>query len=460
MYATSSQIPDPHIPALTIRGTYGYTLRNGNININIGEIANQREQGNISGTLSIELWALKQAYDGGNFNGFPVAGTTIGEIYGQHYISPLNFDLAFQAPPPGTWYLTLMLREWNGVAYETRDFVNFAVPYTAETKPTIVRSATDNIINVSFTETKKVTLPEAEPGQQLVNECSISSQTSKPLASELALNGSCGYIRREDKITINIGEIANKRAVGDISGTLSVELWALKQAYRGGDFTGVAVAGTPIGELYGQHVINSANFDLVFQEPPAGTWYLTLMLREWNGLAYQTRDFINFAIPYTVEAKTKNVRKEPDNIINLRFSENQKATAETIATTTPKLSARKAIEEAPVAASMAKESKTAPVAVSKEKTIAVTPMAAAIHKAVEADIPETAAIRIAGEGNDETTTSINEVNLSCLTEVKGVSRKTAANIVDAQPFVSFDDLSKVKGVGPKILKKLRKLFTL
>jgi len=452
MLAIKTQTDHPTEPEITLTGSCGYTLLNNRIIINVNEIANQRDVENISGTLSLELWALKQPYTGGEFNGVALAGTAIGEVSGQHFINPLSLELDFQEPPEGIWYLALMLREWNGAAYETRDYVNFAVPYTVESRATIARSGTNNIINVSFTESKKVFVTDAETGKQVINEASIESQTTKLAATEISLNGNCGYVTQEGKITINVGEIANQRDYGTISGTLSVELWAMKTPYAGGDFNGIPLAGTTIGELYGQHFINLMDLSLDFQEPPEGIWQLALMVREWNGVAYETRDFINFALPYIVESKPAVARKEADNnVINFRASETKKpATSEpeikkAVAT---EVEAKKPVPTETEAKKPVAKEETKPVANElKPKAEAATKPAAVDEANVKAKAPEAS-------------TSINQVHLKELASIKGVSKKTAENIVASRPFGSFDDLSKVKGVGPKLLNTLRKIFTL
>ncbi|MGY6277761.1 ComEA family DNA-binding protein [Methylomonas sp. MgM2] len=412
MYARTPKTAEPVVTELSLNGSCGYSIHGDKINIDISGISNQRDAGTISGTLSIELWALKQPYEGGYFDGFSLAGTQVGEIYGEHFINPPNFELNFHEPPAGTWNLTLMLREWNGAAYETRDFVNFSAPYLASGKHAVARTESDNVITVSFTETRNVTVPDAEAGNQSLNECTIQSQMTRPVASELRINGMSGYTLQEDQITINVGEVANLRPTGNISGTLSIELWALKQPYGGEGFNGICLAGTRIGEIQGQHAIHSACLDLDFQEPPEGTWCLALMLREWSGTAYETRDFINFAIPYIAEAKPAVGRRDTSNVINVSFGGDKKAVypvAETV---------KSAMETSP---SLGNESKA--------KT-------------------------------EEGAASINHADFDELVSIKGLSKKTAENIVANRPFESFDDVLTVKGVGPRLLNMLRKIFSL
>lgn len=401
MYAIEHANPDSANSGLFLSGSCGYNIVNNRITLNVGEISSQRDLGNTSGTLSLELWALRQPYQGGGFTGYALAGTLLGQLNGQHFMAPTSFALDYQEPPEGSWYLALMLREWDGTAYTTRDFVNFAVPLEVGARSFVERNANGNLINVSFTEYKKSSVVDACTGQLVTNEYSVITHSTKPAASGLVLQGNCGYIEQNGKMTVTVGEIANQRDFGNTSGTLALELWALNQAYHGGDFDGIALAGTGIGSLNGQYSLYNASYDLDFQEPPAGEWYLTLMLREWNGAGYETRDCISFAVPYTSKATVDSNRKPSTNIINISFADHKKTPASIL----------EAAKPFSVVSSSAQP-------------------------------------------------SINQATLVDLTTIKGMPRKTAENIIAEQPYRSFDALSNVKGVGPKLLNMLRELFTL
>jgi len=221
--------------------------------------------------------------------------------------------------------------------------------------------------------------------------------------SGLSIIGNCGYAIQNDRVIINISEIANHRDPENISGTLSIELWALKAPCTGTDFDGWALAGTGIGELFGQYYLADCRYDLEFQEPPAGTWYLTLMLREWTGTGYETRDYINFTLPYVASNKPTISRNETDNVINVSFSGNKNN------------------------------------------------LAAAANKAGKATRkkPET-----------EAAISLNKASLQDIVSVKGISKKLAENLDAARPFESLDEVLKVKGMGPKLWQKIRDFISL
>lgn len=121
----------------------------------------------------------------------------------------------------------------------------------------------------------------------------------------LALNGMCSYHINGEWLGMDVEEVVNNRDTANTSGTLSLEMWALPSRYEGGDFSGYQVAAATLGQLRGQHCLRQLHYSLPINNPAEGSWYLVLMLREWDGGGYITRDFINF--PETLRAQSRIV---------------------------------------------------------------------------------------------------------------------------------------------------------
>ena len=139
--------------------------------------------------------------------------------------------------------------------------------------------------------------------------------------SPLNLSGTNGYSIHGDRVILSASEISSHRPADNLSGSLSLELWALDRPYFGGDFEGVVLAGVQIGRVQGQHLLVNGRHDLPFTAPGAGTWILTLMLREWEGQGFVTRDHVQFAQPYVVERKAAAaVQAQADNVITVNFA--------------------------------------------------------------------------------------------------------------------------------------------
>ena len=119
-----------------ILGKVGYQLTEDQIELTVDAIQNPRDPANMSGTLSLELWALTAPYAGGAFDGIPLAGVVIGSLPGQGQQLDLRTTAHRTPIPPGSWFLVLMLREWTLAGYVTRDYANFETLYTGEAPQT------------------------------------------------------------------------------------------------------------------------------------------------------------------------------------------------------------------------------------------------------------------------------------------------------------------------------------
>lgn len=198
----------------------------------------------------------------------------------------------------------------------------------------------------------------------------------------------------EGTIRFDLARIANPRPADNISGTLTLELWALDEPYTGGAWCGTPVASVVLGTLAGQDSWLNCQYTV-----PAGplptSGHLTLMLREWTPAGYLTRDYRSLARP------SANVAGAPA----------APAAQATAAAVTPP--------------SRGKSGKTAP-----RKTTA----GAAV--------------------------SVNSATVEALAAIKGISKPLAAAIVAARPYAKLDDVLRAKGMGPKLLDKLRTTLSL
>lgn len=246
----------------------------------------------------------------------------------------------------------------------------------------------------------------------------ISSSSSQFVLqyNSLSLQQPVGYTINNDRVVINIAGVTNNRQFDNLSGTLSIELWALQQPFQWGhEFTGQCLAGTTIGELRGEHFIADCTYDLVFEQPKTGHWYLCIMLREWTGLAYETRDAVNFDIPYSVAWQPQVISSKTEKVVEVDFTKTEKKPANEVLP-----------ESTTVKATQAASDKQ-------------TPKGKVAKKPVEQD----------------GLISINEAALEEVAKLKGVSKKVAKAIVDSRPFANLEELIQVKGLGKKLLDKVK-----
>ena len=216
------------------------------------------------------------------------------------------------------------------------------------------------------------------------------------------LVGSTGFGLESNHVTVHVDSVDNPRDADNLSGSLSLELWALSAPYASDEPAGTRLATAALGVLGGGQSVDTLDFDLPLAARPAGTWHIALLLREWTGEAYATRDFSNFTLPVSFAA-------EPESPA--------------------------AAAEAPAAQAIeAAEAEAAPAPAAKKP--------AARKASAKSAAPASGVC-------------INTASATELSAVKGLPKTVAAAIVAARPFARLDDLLAVKGMGEKLLDKLR-----
>jgi DNA uptake protein ComE-like DNA-binding protein len=124
-YGRLEHFDNPHFD-----GAVGYALDGDQVILNAAAVANPRREGNSSGTLCLELWALSEPYFGGAPRGHRLAGAELGSVFGQFRLPAIERRAVFAPPAPGRWHVSLLLREWTVASgYTTRDYRNFDVVY-------------------------------------------------------------------------------------------------------------------------------------------------------------------------------------------------------------------------------------------------------------------------------------------------------------------------------------------
>ena len=251
----------------------------------------------------------------------------------------------------------------------------------------------------------------------------------------LSLKGNVKYSLQERRVLIEIDEISNQCGPGLLSGTLALELWALPAPYQGRGFSGFAVASTSIGELKSQHSLFNCRYDLIFNTPPEGSWYLVLMLREWDGQGYVTRDYVNFALPFLQAPKEIELTEtSTPKVIHLAFDAGSQNEMENKASDTAKVKVTGKLEKQLL-------HRAAPI----EKT-ALKKSASAQNKA-----KTSASQKLKGP---ELLVRVNGASKAELAAIKGIHARLAEEIVSAQPFADLKTLQGVKGLGKKKLEAL------
>lgn len=237
-------------PVIRFNGRTGYTRHADSVTLFADGIDNLDTSADGSADLALQLWACQTPYDGGNLSGWKLAELPLGNLQPSHCMAPVETQVPASYPESGDFSIAMVLAESDGSGFNRiQDFHNY--PYR------------DAFIHPRF-------------------------------------DGTVGYRFLDgNRLAIEAGGIHNPRDPSNISGTLSVELWALAEPYNGGDFQGHALGSVTPGCLAGDDSWRDCSWEIDCTVPKAGTYTLALMLREWTGTGYVTRDHSNFSQPVT-----------------------------------------------------------------------------------------------------------------------------------------------------------------
>lgn len=208
------------------------------VTIGCDRIANTSRE-NATGTLQLRLWALDRPHQGGGLQGKVIASARFeGLNPGNVYTNPSR-TLDVTLPPAKRAYtLCLTLLEFSGGEYVITDYRNFS--------GTTVLGPQD-----LFT-------------------------LSSPWKWQSSTEGGT--------IALEVGKIAHTRAAG--TGSLRLALWATKQPYQGGGIKGFMIGSVQKDALKPGYTYNNLKHTLKYIKPPAGSYYVNLVLSEYDGNEY------------------------------------------------------------------------------------------------------------------------------------------------------------------------------
>jgi hypothetical protein len=87
-----------------------------------GRIVNNRS--GSSGTIKLKLYFTSSRYEGGSINGYVMVDKSFDTLEAGYQLSNVNFADTAGVPPPGIYYATLVLLEYDGEFY-IQDYINF-----------------------------------------------------------------------------------------------------------------------------------------------------------------------------------------------------------------------------------------------------------------------------------------------------------------------------------------------
>jgi DNA uptake protein ComE-like DNA-binding protein len=396
--------------AARLGGNHGYRI-DGDVACLNAELALAGDLDHLAERWALQLWACDAPYGGGALSGVKVAEAPLDLASGNSTQPQQLYAETFARLPAGgrEYSMVLVLASERSDAFQTvHDFANY---------PARAHFAVPHFV------------------------------------------GDVAADMREDEVSLHVDAIRNPRDVDNLSGSLALELWALREPYAGGQFAGVALAGVEFGRLAGQQSFNGLTRELSLGALPTGRFYPVWMLREWTAGGYVTRDYRNLGsienalVPQFPEITLPAVIEAP--VVQ------EPVAALEIAAAQPLAAIRSALVQPPSA--VVEVVVVQPPSAAVEVVVVQPPSAAAAAPPSAA----TAQTTVAESANVESESasscalvSIRHASLEELSVVPGLNRKLAAAIIKARPYRTFEDLLRVRGIGDKTLRRLHLVLTL
>lgn len=278
--------------------------------------------------------------------------------------------------------------------------------------------------------------------------------------------GNVGYAVRGSEVVLEADGIFNPRSSANLSGTLSLELWAFPAA--GSSTEGLRLAASEIEPLAGQSEVTAIERRVAFSEPPVGRFQLALLLCEWTfAHGYVERDRRDFRCIY--ERSTSHLAGSAPAPAPAPVSVTEAAAVAVrpvdrlrlVPTIEPEVAPVKA--EAPAQPSVAPVKAEGPAApsVAPVKVEAPAQSGVATVKAEAPAQPGVATVKAeAPAPGARALVSVQTGSVEELAAVNGLSFKIAKEIIKARPFSSLADLIRVRGLGQKTIDRIKHLVKL
>jgi len=205
-----------------------------------------------SGTLRLQVWATSSPYTGGTIDGYVLATKVLGQLDPGYSYDNIDDSVPYHAPPGGYYYVTITVEEYTGSGW---------------------------------------VIDAYNPGFGTYHLGSGHWGSGNPGGSVIPLDfdGTPSYSIFKHKVTINGYIYSTSESISD---QVRVVLFASKKPYTGSKTKGYML-GT---EVVGQYAFDSVGYESIddtvpYTAPPSGTYYITLLLEEYDG-AYTVVNYV------------------------------------------------------------------------------------------------------------------------------------------------------------------------
>lgn len=235
----------------SLEGSIGYQISGATVQLRAARVIN-RSTNTTTGTLRLELWATAQPYSAGGISGYQTATYQFSQVLPPGYsYDNIMQTVSFREPPAGVYYMTLLLTEYNNGQFLIVD-------------------------HAAFSGTATFGGGGGSGG------------------GGLKIEGEASYERSGDRVTLRAAKVVNQSATRT-SGSLKLSLWATASRYTGGSISGYETASIDLAPLSPNYHYSGIARETSFREPPAGVYWMTMLLSEWSGSEWLIVDHVSFS---------------------------------------------------------------------------------------------------------------------------------------------------------------------
>lgn len=221
-------------PKITGGTSYKFGANNATVTMNCDAIGNTSTE-NATGTIQVQLWALSAPFSGGKLSGVMLGTYKLEGLEGGKQYSAFSKTVKATLPKTrGSYHICLTVSEYRGQGYVIADWRNFPNPVTLA------------------------------PARLFTMEAPWSWQTNPEAGT----------------VNMKVKKISHTRATN--TGTLRLGIWATNKPYTGGSINGYQLGYVQKQPLKAGFVYTDVDNTAKLKKPPAGTYYVTLVLMEFS----------------------------------------------------------------------------------------------------------------------------------------------------------------------------------
>lgn len=241
----TSALTSQAAPDLVGGSRYSFGANNATVTFGCDYIKNTSSE-NATGTIVMKLWARSAPYKGGDLGGHLLGSYKLEPLEGGMQYSKLSRTVKCTLPSTRkSYYLVMAVTEYRKGGYVVVDHANF--PNTV-------------VLGV--------------PPRQFTLTGPWSWQVSDDYAT----------------VDMNVAKISHTRTGN--TGSLRLALWATKQPYTGGRISGFEIGMVQKKALDPGYNYSNVQNTAKFVKPPTGTYYVTLLLLEYDGGEYVIKHWL------------------------------------------------------------------------------------------------------------------------------------------------------------------------